>query len=619
MVSVLVSARRFASRRALLLAAGFLVTTALARPAQGQLWLPVGSQLNVNAVTLGSHAAHDKQNSVYLVVGGNGHVTGVFTNLRGEPLTGPIPIKPSDAAFGAFPRVSYSAHLGGFLVVWAEEGGGTVLLKMRTVVYPGTMGPVFTVTDSTAWLAVAGPAVAYSPTSQRFLIAYKTLPPAVVRVQSVGLNGAPVGPSVQVSSGFGRDPGVAWNPYRDEFGVSFSGEGNNGQFFSVFVRVPASNPAGFARTTFNQTPSGMTAVTDIDFNVLTNRYVMVWWEPGQARAAEISDLGVPLTMGTASFVVGAFSYDAMDAVRNPLSGSMLLVGLSGAEDSVGGAELNGNGFRISPDMVISPAGPGQNARYTRVAAHMNSRRWLATFSRNFTSTWSQPVATQTSNGGAPGSHPPVSGPPPPPPPPPPSDSDGDGVPDNLDACPGTPPGTPVNASGCPTQPPPNGGCTGPAPGPGWVCVNGGWLPPGHPGIPSGDSDGDGVPDASDLCPGTPAGTAVDANGCAIPNPPPSGNCTTPAPGPGWVCVNGGWLPPGHPGICTTPQPGPGWICVNGGWLPPQFSPATAPARIYTMPLCSSTTSAPQSGWIRVGDGWVPPSHPSASRGVCKAG
>jgi bacillopeptidase F len=34
-----------------------------------------------------------------------------------------------------------------------------------------------------------------------------------------------------------------------------------------------------------------------------------------------------------------------------------------------------------------------------------------------------------------------------------------------------------------------------------------------------DSDGDGVSDAQDLCPGTPAGTSVDANGCAVAPPP----------------------------------------------------------------------------------------------------
>ncbi|MEQ1878515.1 MAG: TerD family protein, partial [Bdellovibrionia bacterium] len=62
------------------------------------------------------------------------------------------------------------------------------------------------------------------------------------------------------------------------------------------------------------------------------------------------------------------------------------------------------------------------------------------------------------------------------------------------------------------------------------------------------------------------------------------------PGPDWVCVNGGWLPPGHPGIpnqpvptaqptppppvnpstCPTVKPGPDWICRNGGWLPPDY-------------------------------------------------
>ncbi len=39
---------------------------------------------------------------------------------------------------------------------------------------------------------------------------------------------------------------------------------------------------------------------------------------------------------------------------------------------------------------------------------------------------------------------------------PPADSDGDGVPDSLDQCPDTPPGTPVDATGCPIPPPP--GC-----------------------------------------------------------------------------------------------------------------------------------------------------------------
>lgn len=69
----------------------------------------------------------------------------------------------------------------------------------------------------------------------------------------------------------------------------------------------------------------------------------------------------------------------------------------------------------------------------------------------------------------------------------PPDSDGDGVPDEFDKCPGTPRGVQVTADGCPV-----------------------------------DSDGDSVPDYQDKCPGTPAGTMVDATGCPI-NPDDDGD------------------------------------------------------------------------------------------------
>jgi len=71
-------------------------------------------------------------------------------------------------------------------------------------------------------------------------------------------------------------------------------------------------------------------------------------------------------------------------------------------------------------------------------------------------------------------------PPPPPPPAAPADSDGDGVPDTADRCPGTAAGVPVDATGCEL-----------------------------------DTDGDGVPDHRDKCPNTPKGDRVDADGCSL--------------------------------------------------------------------------------------------------------
>ncbi len=62
-----------------------------------------------------------------------------------------------------------------------------------------------------------------------------------------------------------------------------------------------------------------------------------------------------------------------------------------------------------------------------------------------------------------------------------ADSDGDGVPDVRDRCPGTPRGAAVDSQGCPK-----------------------------------DSDGDGVYDYQDACPDTPRGANVDKRGCPLP-------------------------------------------------------------------------------------------------------
>ena len=150
-----------------------------------------------------------------------------------------------------------------------------------------------------------------------------------------------------------------------------------------------------------------------------------------------------------------------------------------------------------------------------------------------------------------------------------------------------------------------GGCMTVQPGPAWVCVNGGWLPPGHPGAGGGP---------------TPP-----------PSPTPPTACTTVQPGPAWVCVNGGWLPPGHPGAgggatpppsltpptaCTTVQPGPAWVCVNGGWLPPGHpgagGGATPPPSLTPPTAC--TTVQPGPAWVCVNGGWLPPGHPGAGGG-----
>lgn len=90
----------------------------------------------------------------------------------------------------------------------------------------------------------------------------------------------------------------------------------------------------------------------------------------------------------------------------------------------------------------------------------------------------------------------------------PVDTDGDGVADAKDKCPGTPKGVSVNADGCSAA---QLAALAPKPA---------------------DSDGDGVADAYDKCPNTPRGVSVNADGCSadqlaalapkpVPPPPPA--------------------------------------------------------------------------------------------------
>ena len=92
----------------------------------------------------------------------------------------------------------------------------------------------------------------------------------------------------------------------------------------------------------------------------------------------------------------------------------------------------------------------------------------------------------------------------------PLDTDKDGVPDYLDKCPETPVGIAVDTNGCPLDTDKDGvadyldRCPDTPTG---VKVDGSGCPV--------DADKDGVPDYLDKCPETPAGTAVDASGCPV--------------------------------------------------------------------------------------------------------
>ena len=197
---------------------GFSAKAQLGLPGPAQKVLdvyPAPTGYNYNAD--GVDSAYDPANGVYLTLAAVNHVTGVWVSPLGVPIGGlsPVAIKPpsttttisgvtcssSSKPFGAFARAAYSPQLGGFLVAWSEEehpnrptaacgGPSTVPARprvyMRTVKYPNILGPVRRITDATAHLTYGNLDLAYSETSQRFLVAFNTGGgPFRIRVQAV--------------------------------------------------------------------------------------------------------------------------------------------------------------------------------------------------------------------------------------------------------------------------------------------------------------------------------------------------------------------------------------------------------------------------------------------------
>lgn len=170
------------------------------------------------------------------------------------------------------------------------------------------------------------------------------------------------------------------------------------------------------------------------------------------------------------------------------------------------------------------------------------------------------------------------------------DSDRDGVPDALDACPGTVLGTAVDAAGCSASQRDTDGdgvvdakdlCPGTPPG---VLVLANGCPP-----ETADSDGDGVPNVQDRCPETPAGAVVDPNtGCRTGELPFCGN---------GVLESGEQCEPPNTPTCDA-------ACRSIG-TPPANDLCSAPASIPVGSTSFNTSLASTTGTVPVASGCIP--------------
>ena len=308
----------------------------------------------------GTDTAYDPARDLYLAVTGNGAIYAAFVNAAGVPITGAFPVMDGSLGWGHFPRVEYSPDIwagqGGFLVTWHHNVGNVncVFGRIVTAAVPGGLASaIFQISDGAeggSWWET-GPAMAYSRTSHRFLVAWRTVAYGVSG-RLVDSNGGLVGGVLQLAPpapGTGsRDPAIAWNPATDEFGLITTGWTTTSALAS-FRRIRAADGYVWGRTDFGF--SRGTFSTAIDVNTSSNNYVVAWGLHPGTMTATLDPWG---NLVTSNLATGRLGFDqSLGMSFNPAAGTLLAVSSDVSSLEIGAVEVNGIGVPNGAATVIT--------------------------------------------------------------------------------------------------------------------------------------------------------------------------------------------------------------------------------------------------------------------------
>ena len=375
-----------------------------AAPASAQL-VRIGASvgaLEPGGFMRGTDTAYDPVHGVYLLVTGNGPIFGVFVNSLGLPVSGAFLIMDG-SGWGHFPRAEYSPDVfggqGGFLVTWHHNiGVNCVFGRLVSVSAGGVASGIVQISDGTqggSWWET-GAAMAYSRTSRRFLVAWRTAQYGILG-RLIDFNGVLASTIIPLENAFGsRDPSLAWNPATDEFGLASTGFGASA--FAAFRRVRASDGAVSARTTFGF--GAGTFATAIDVNAWTNQYVMAWSLHPGTMTATFDPFGNQVAT---NFVTGRLGHDqSLGLAFNASSGTFLAVGSDHYSAEIAAVEVKGGGAPNSvADIITNGASARGGSYYPLTTAQAGTNQWDVVYSRDFRGATSQIIATTSTGGGSP--------------------------------------------------------------------------------------------------------------------------------------------------------------------------------------------------------------------------
>jgi hypothetical protein len=326
-------------------------------------------------------AAHDPAGDVYLVVNGNAATGGSFLDADGQPLASPFMIAET-AAWTQGSRVVFGGDA--FLVAWLDTRDAQDVYKVRGRLVgwdgagPAFAGPDFVIGGDGAYQEMA-PAIAWSATSQTFMVVWHTGTEHDLHAQRVAADGALVGPPIVLTADpdWQSDAGIAWHPIRDEWLVAYKHESATSE---VRVRRLAADgaPLGEAITL---TVAPGTWLAQVTYLPETEDYLVAWVE-ATIMARRVDADGAPIAPAFAVAPPGYGNYDGFMMARHPVSGHFAAVFHGpGDEDYALAFDVGG---ATSP-LVMATSSPGEEGNFNpHVVAHSTRREWLMVATRMYT-------------------------------------------------------------------------------------------------------------------------------------------------------------------------------------------------------------------------------------------
>ncbi len=326
-------------------------------------------------------AAHDPTGDVYLVVNGNGATGGSFLSADGAPLAAPFAIAET-MAYTQGVRVGFGG--AAFLVAWHDNRDDPNVSKLRgrLVAWDGA-GPAFTGPDfgigGDGTYSEMPPAIAWSATTQTFMVVWHTGADHDIHAQRIAADGALVGGPLVITADpdWQSDAGLAWHAGRDEWLVVYT---HAGATTEVRARRLASDGATLGEPITLTTAAG-TWLAQAVYVPTSADYLTAWFE-GAMMVRRVDADGVPLGPAI-PLAPGYGNYDGFALAYNQASGTFAAV-FHGTNDEDFALAFAVDGATSA--VLEATSSRGTDGHFNpHVAAHSTRPEWLLVTSLGFAS------------------------------------------------------------------------------------------------------------------------------------------------------------------------------------------------------------------------------------------